>query len=71
MKQTNLLRWIEDAEARSVYLLAGEDPAQLAMPAALPDGPAVHPLLTRLRTQLFLGDAARRIVALYRLHSLG
>jgi hypothetical protein len=66
MKQTNLLRWIEAAEARSVWMLAGENTAGPAVSAALPDVQPVHSLLARLREQFCLGEATRRLPALYR-----
>jgi len=66
MKQTNLMRWIEVAEARSVWLLAEERlvPATSAMPAL--ETQPVHALLAKLREQLCLGEAARRLVQVYR-----
>jgi hypothetical protein len=65
MKQTNLMRWIEVAEARSVWLLAEESlvPATRAMSV---ETQPVHALLARLREQLCLGEAARRLVRAYR-----
>jgi hypothetical protein len=66
MKQTNLMRWIEVAEARSVWLLAEESlvPATRAM--SVVETQPVHALLARLREQLCLGEAARRLVRAYR-----
>lgn len=66
MKQTNLTRWIEAAEARSVWMLAGENTAVPAVTTAPPDVQPVHSLLAKLREQCCLGEATRRLVALYR-----
>jgi hypothetical protein len=66
MKQTNLMRWIEAAEARSVCMLAEENPMRGSIAVAMPEPQPVHALLTKLREQLFLGDAARRLVRAYR-----
>jgi hypothetical protein len=65
MKQTNLMRWIEVAEARSVCMLAEEDPVRAAATASMAEQP-VHTVLVKLREQLFLGEAARRLVRAYR-----
>ena len=56
MKQTNLMRWIEAAEARSVWMLAEERPAKALAAAALPDSQPVPSVLARLRQQLCLGE---------------
>ena len=66
MKQTNLMRWIETAEARSVCMLAEEDPVRATVATAMPAAQPVHAILAKLREQLFLGDAARRLVRAYR-----
>jgi len=65
MKQTNLMRWIEAAEARSVCMLAEENPVRAAV-VALPEMQPVHALLAKLREQLCLGEAARRLAQVYR-----
>ena len=57
MKQTLLLRWIEAAEARSVCLLAEEDPMRARINPMPPD---TRPFkLARLQRQLCLGKAVR------------
>jgi hypothetical protein len=67
MKQTNLMRWIEAAEARSVWMLAEERPARATVAAALPGTQPTQTVLAKLRGQLCLGDATRRRLArLYR-----
>jgi hypothetical protein len=66
MKQTNLTRWIEAAEARSVWMLAAENTAGPAVATALPDAQPVPSVLAKLREQCCLGEATRRLVALYR-----
>ena len=67
MKQTNLMRWIEAAEARSVWMLAEERPARATVAAALPGTQPVQTVLAKLRDQLCLGEATRRRLArLYR-----
>ena len=67
MKQTNLMRWIEAAEARSVWMLAEERPARAAVAAALPGTQPIQTVLAKLRDQLCLGEATRRRLArLYR-----
>ena len=65
MKQTNLMRWIETAEARSVCMLAEENPARatVATPAAQP----IQFVLLKLREQLCLGDPSRRHARFHRL----
>jgi len=65
MKQTNLMRWIEAAEARSVWMLADEDPVRATV-IALPEMQPVQALLAKLREQLCLGEAARRLAQVYR-----
>ena len=66
MKQTNLMRWIETAEARSVWMLAEERPAKVLAAAALPDSQPVPSVLARLRQQLCLGESTRRVARFYR-----
>jgi hypothetical protein len=66
MKQTNLMRWIETAEARSVCMLAVENPVRASFAVAMPEMPPFHAVLAKLRDQLCLGDAARRLVGAYR-----
>jgi hypothetical protein len=66
MKQTNLMRWIEAAEARSVWMLAEERPATAAVAAILPDARPVSSVLAKLREQCCLGDASRRLARFYR-----
>ena len=64
MKQTHLMRWIEAAEARSVWMLAEENPARVAV---LPGAQSTQTVLAKLRGQLCLGDATRqRLARLYR-----
>ena len=58
MKQDALLRWIETAEARSVCLLADEDPARASINTTR-NTPLFD--LAGLRDQLCLGEAARRL----------
>jgi len=65
MKQTNLMRWIEAAEARSVCMLAEENPVRAAV-VPLPELQPVYAVLAKLREQLCLGDAARRLAQVYR-----
>jgi hypothetical protein len=67
MKQTNPMRWMEAAEARSVWMLAAENPAGAAVAAALPEAQPVPSVLVRLREQLCLGEATRRVARFYRL----
>ena len=69
MKQTNLMRWIEAADVRSVWMLAGENTTGAALAAALPDAQPVPSGLARLREQFCLGEATRRLLALYRTRS--
>jgi hypothetical protein len=66
MKQTNLMRWIEAAEARSVCMLAGEDPARLTVVTDRPNTHSIQSVLLKLRGQLCLGEASRRHAGLYR-----
>jgi hypothetical protein len=66
MKQTNLMRWIEAAEARSVWMLAEERPAKALAAVALPDSQPVPSVLARLRQQLCLGESTRRVARIYR-----
>jgi hypothetical protein len=66
MKQTNLMRWIEAAEARSVWMLAEERPAKALAAATLPDSQPVPSVLARLRQQLCLGESTRRVARFYR-----
>jgi hypothetical protein len=67
MKQTNLMRWMEVAEARSVWMLAEEHPVRASVTAASPGGQPTQTGLAKLRGQLCLGDATRqRLARLYR-----
>jgi hypothetical protein len=66
MKQTNLMRWIEAAEARSVCMLAEENPVRVADTGSMTELQPGQTVLAKLREQLFLGDAARRLVRAYR-----
>ena len=66
MKQTNLMRWIEAAEARSVCMLAEENPVRAAVTASMTELQPVQTALAKLREQLFLGDAAWRLMRVYR-----
>ena len=66
MKQTNLMRWIEAAEARSVWMLAEENIAGPIVAAAPPDVQPPHSLLARLREQFGLGEASRRGAPFFR-----
>jgi hypothetical protein len=66
MKQTNLMRWIEAAEARSVWMLAEERPATAAVAAVLTDAQPVPSVLAKLREQCCLGEASRRLARFYR-----
>jgi hypothetical protein len=66
MKQTNLMRWIEAAEARSVWMLAEENTAKPAVVAALPEAQPAHSVLARLREQFCLGEATRRVAPFFR-----
>jgi hypothetical protein len=61
------MRWIEAAEARSVWMLAEERPARATVAVAVPSTQAVQTGLAKLRDQLCLGEATRRRLArLYR-----
>ena len=66
MKQTNLTRWIEAAEARSVWMMAAENSAGTAVAADLPNARPVPRVLARLREQLCLDTATRRVARFYR-----
>jgi hypothetical protein len=66
MKQTNLTRWIEAAEARSVWMIAAENPTGMAVTAALPQARPAPSVLARLREQLCLDMATRRLSRFYR-----
>jgi len=67
MKQTNMMRWREVAEARSVWMLAEEHPVRATVTAASPGEQPAQTGLARLRGQLCLGDATRqRLARLYR-----
>ncbi len=66
MKQTNLMRWIEDAEARSICMLAGENPARVTVGPALPHPQPTQSMLLRLREQFCLGEASKRLARLCR-----
>jgi hypothetical protein len=57
------MRWIEAAEARSVWMLAEERPARATVAVALPSAPPIPTVLAKLRDQLCLGDATRRRLA--------
>jgi hypothetical protein len=59
MKQDALLQWIEAAEARSVCLLAEEDPARASSINPTPNARLFD--LASLRDQLCLGEATRRL----------
>ena len=61
MKQSALLRWIEAAEARSVCLIAEEDPARASIDQTPTSPQRVNLLLASLRRQLCLSDATRRL----------
>ena len=59
MKQNHLLQWIEAAEARSVCVLAEEDPTRATI---MPIMANMRPFdLGNLRKQLCLGDAGKRL----------
>jgi len=65
MRQTPLLRWIEAAEARSIRMLAEENPARAIIAPASRNVHPLNALLARPREQLCLGkaiahDAARQ-----------
>ena len=66
MKQTNLTRWIEAAEARSICMLAGENPTRMTVAAALPHNQPIRTMRARLRERLCFGEAARRVVRFQR-----
>jgi hypothetical protein len=67
MKQTNMMRWMEAAEARSVWMLAEEHPVRATVTAASPGEQLTQTGLAKLRGQLCLGDATRqRLARLYR-----
>ena len=59
MKQTALLRWIEAAEARSVCLIAEEDPARATIDPIPTSAQPFNLVLATLREQLCLAEAAR------------
>jgi len=59
MKQPALLRWIETAEARSVFLLAEEDPARAAIDPTLTSAQRFNLLFASLREQLCLAETTR------------
>ena len=61
MKQAALLRWIEAAEARSVCLIAEEDPARAMIDPAPTSAQPFNLLLATLGEQLCLGEATRRL----------
>jgi hypothetical protein len=58
MKQTNLMRWIETAEARSVCMLAEENPARANVATATPAAQPVQFVLLKLREQLRRSEPA-------------
>jgi hypothetical protein len=64
MKQTNLMRWMEAAEARTVFMLAEEHPARTIV--ATPNAQPIQMLRARLREQFCLGEASKRLARLYR-----
>ena len=66
MKQTNLMRWIEAAEARSICMLAGENPARVTVGPVLPHSQPIPSVLARLREQFCLGETSKRLARLYR-----
>ena len=59
MRQTPLLRWIEAAEARSIRILAEEDPARAIIATRVTERNAqpLNALLASLREQLCLARA--------------
>ncbi len=63
MKQTNLMRWIETAEARSVR----KNPARATVATATPAAQPIQFVLLKLREQLCLGDPSRRYARFHRL----
>ena len=67
MKQTNLMRWIETAEARSVCMLAEENPARATVSTATPVAQPIQFVLLKLREQLCIGDPSRSSARFYRL----
>jgi hypothetical protein len=67
MKQSTLLRWIEAAESARFCLLATENSARAKF-TTTSTSPAPFDL-SRLRQQLCLGDAARRLSRFTRLRS--
>jgi hypothetical protein len=67
MKQTNLMRWIETAEARSVCMLAEENPVRATVATATPAAQPIQFVLLKLREQLCLGDPSRRYARFHRL----
>jgi hypothetical protein len=60
------MRWIEAAEARSVWMLAEENPAGLAVVVALPKAQPAQSILAKLREQLCLAESTRRVARFYR-----
>ena len=61
MKQSALLRWIEATEARSVCLIAEEDPARTSIDPTPTSAQRFNLLLASLWGQLCLSEATRRI----------
>ena len=61
MKQPALLRWIEAAEARSVWLIAEEDPTRAPIGPPPSSAHLFNLLLASLRKQLCLTDATHRL----------
>ena len=57
MRQTPLLRWIEAAEARSIRILAEENPARAIIAPASRNAQPLNALLASLREQLCLARA--------------
>jgi hypothetical protein len=67
MKQSTLLRWIESAEGARFCLLATENSVRAKFTTRSTNLPSID--LNRLRQQLCLGDAARRLSRFARLRS--
>ena len=57
MRQSPLLRWIEAAEARSIRILAEENPARAIFAPASRNAQPLNALLASLREQLCLARA--------------
>ena len=61
MKQPVLFRWIEAAEARSVWLIAEEDPTRAPIDPPPSSAQRFNLLLASLRKQLCLADVTLRL----------